>query len=107
MAGDTPSRSMPLEDRRASDVPATREDVEEIQRQLAALGLRMGATESELRMNTSVTADVRALLEAARVGLRVLGAIGTAVQWAAKIAGAAAAIYAAFQFLKHGGPPPK
>jgi hypothetical protein len=105
VSDDAPSRPMPLEERRAGDVPATRDDINQIKRELAAGGLRMTAIERELQMNTSVTADVRALLDAARVGLKVLGALGTAVTWAAKIAGAAVAIWGAWQAIKHGGAP--
>lgn len=104
---DTPSRPMPLEERRDPEAPVTRADLANMQRQLADVAVRMTATESELRMNTSVTADIRALLEAVRVGLRVLGAIGTAATWAAKIIGAAAVIYAAWEAIKHSGTPPK
>lgn len=107
MTDDIPSRPAPLDGlRRSGDIPATRDDIEQIQRQLTDGGTRMTAIESELRMNTSVTADVRALLDAARVGLKVLGALGTAATWAAKIAGAAVALYAAWQAIKHGGTPP-
>jgi len=35
----------------------------------------------------------------------VLGYIGTAAQWAAKVATAVAAIYAAWQLIRHGNPP--
>lgn len=106
MTDDQPGRPMPLEERRAGDIPATKDDIEQINRLLAALGLRMTANESELRMNTSVTAEVRALLEAMRVGMKVLGAIGTAATWAAKIAGAVAVIWGAWQAITHGGQPP-
>jgi UDP-N-acetylglucosamine enolpyruvyl transferase len=107
MTGDPQaSRPAPIDERRAGDIPATKDDVEQINRLLASLGLRMTANESELRMNTAVTAEVRSLLEAMRVGMKVLGAIGTAATWAAKIASAGAAIWAAWQFIKHGGTPP-
>jgi len=67
----------------------------------------MTAIETELRNNTALTAEVREILTFARTGLRVLGAIGTAVQWLAKIAAAAAALYAAWQAARHGIPPTK
>lgn len=104
MADDAPqpSRPMPLEERRDPEAPVTRADLARVQKQLADGGQRMSAIESELRMNTAVTSDVRALLEATRVGLKVLGALGTVATWAAKIIGAAAAIYAAWQAIKHG-----
>lgn len=107
MADDQPSRPAPLDERRASDIPATREDIVRIQSQLSTGDLRMGSMEKELRMNTELTADIRAFLETARAGLRVLGLLGTAAQWAAKIAAAVAALYTAYQLLRHGGPPPK
>lgn len=95
----------PIEDRRAPDAPVTRADLANVQRQLATGDLRMTAIEVELRNNTDLTADVKALLEAARVGLRVLGWMGSAATWAAKIATAIGAVYAAWQLIKHGNPP--
>lgn len=95
-----------LEERRNPDAPVTRSDLSNIQRQLATGDLRMNAIETELRNNTALTADIRALLEAARLGLRVLGTIGTVVQWAAKVVGGVAAIYAAWQLIRHGNSKP-
>jgi hypothetical protein len=98
---------MPLEERRDPEALVTRADLhalrEDVQRQLANGDLRMTSIESELRMNTSVTADIRALLEAGRTGLKVLGAIGFAAQWAAKIGAAVLTLYAAYQAVRHGG----
>ena len=105
MHEDDHEPTRPMEHRRCGDIPATKEDVNELQRQLTDVCARMTSTESELRMNTSVTAEIRALLEAARAGMRVLGALGTAAQWAGKIAAAVAAIYTAYHLLRHGGNP--
>lgn len=94
-----------IEERRDPDAPVTRADLVNVQRQLATGDLRMTAIEVELRNNTDLTADVKALLEAARVGLKVLGWMGSAATWAAKIATAIGAVYAAWQLIKHGSPP--
>jgi hypothetical protein len=94
-----------LEDRRDPDAPVTRSDLANVQRQLASGDLRMNAIESELRNNTSLTADVKALLDAARVGLKVIGWLGTAAVWAGKIAAGVGALYAAWQLIRHGAPP--
>jgi len=98
---------MPLDERRDPEAPVTRADLAGVQRQLSNGDLRMTAIETELRNNTALTAEVREILTFARTGLRVLGAIGTAVQWLAKIAAAAAALYAAWQAARHGIPPSK
>jgi len=98
---------MPLDERRDPEAPVTRADLAGVQRQLSNGDLRMTAIETELRNNTALTAEVREILTFARTGLRVLGAIGTAVQWLAKIAAAAAALYAAWQAARHGIPPTK
>lgn len=95
----------PTEDRRDPGAPVTRADLANVQRQLASGDLRMNAIEVELRTNTDLTADVKVLLEAARAGLRVLGWLGSAAAWAAKIATAIGAVYAAWQLIKHGNPP--
>jgi len=96
---------IPLEDRRDPDAPVTRTDLANVQRQLANGDLRMTAIEVELRTNTELTADVKALLEAVRAGLKVLGWLGSAAGWAAKVATAVGAVYAAWQLIKHGAPP--
>ena len=94
-----------FEDRRDPDAPVTRADLSNVHRQLANGEVRMTAIEAELRTNTALTADIRALLEAVRGGMRVLGAIGTAAQWLAKIAGAVAGLYGLWQLIRHGGAP--
>lgn len=67
---------------------------------------RMAAIEAELLANSAVTAEIRDILNVARVGLRVLGAIGTAVRWAGYIATALGAIYVAVYMATHGGKTP-
>lgn len=94
-----------MEERRDPDAPVTRSDLANVQRQLATGDLRMNAIETELRNNTAITADVKALLETARVGLKVIGWLGAAATWAAKLATAVGAVYAAWQLIKHGNPP--
>lgn len=98
---------MPLEERRDPDAPVTRADLANVQRQLAGGDTRMTGIETELRNNNTLMAEVRDILSFARTGLRVLGVIGTAVQWLAKIAAGAAALYAAWQAARHGLPPGK
>lgn len=95
----------PPEDRRDPSAPVTRSDMANVQRQLSSGDLRMTAIESELRNNTAITAEIRMLLETVRAGMRVLGAIGTAVTWLAKIAAGVGALYAAWQAARHGLPP--
>lgn len=95
---------LPLEERRDPNAPVTRSDMANVQRQLSSGDLRMTAIESELRGNTAMTAEVKALLDAARVGLKVIGWLGAAAVWSAKVATAIGAVYAAWQLIKHGNP---
>ena len=67
---------------------------------------RMGAMESELSVNSTVTAEVRDILSVAKVGLRVLGGVGTLVRWVGYLSAAGAAIYSAWYMVTHGGRPP-
>jgi len=96
---------MPLDERRDPDAAVTRSDLAGVQRQLNEGHLRMTAIELELRNNTQLTAEVREILAFARTGLRVLGAIGMAASWFAKIAAGIGAAYALYQALRHGTPP--
>lgn len=70
---------------------------------------RMDDMQAELAANTAVTNEVRELLGAVRSGLKVLGWIGTAVVWTAKLVAALAvagsAVYAFWHTLKTGQPP--
>lgn len=94
-----------LEDRRDPEAPVTRSDLANVQRQLANGDLRMTAIEAGLKTNTELTSDVKALLEAARMGLKVIGWLGSVVVWIAKIAAAMGTLYGAWQLIKHGNPP--
>lgn len=67
---------------------------------------RMDLMQAELKSNTDVTTEVREILSAVRTGLRVLGGLGTAAQWAGRLAAAAVALWGAFYALTHGGRPP-
>lgn len=101
------SRPTPLEERRDPDAPVTRADLANVQRQLASGDTRMTTIETELKANTKLTEDVKDLLDAARVGLKVVGWIGTAAVWVGKIAAAIATIWGAWQLIRHGSPPGK
>lgn len=96
---------IPLEDRRDPEAPVTRADLANVQRQLGAGEVRMTSIEVELKANTALTTDVKALLDAARMGLKVIGWFGTAAVWVGKIAAAIGTVYGAWQLIKHGNPP--
>jgi hypothetical protein len=62
----------------------------------------------ELERNSEITTDIRDILTAAKVGLRVLGGIGQAMRWLGLLATAGVAIYGAVYSATHGGQlPPK
>jgi hypothetical protein len=98
------------EPRRSTDIPANQEDVKALKGRLANCEAEMSTMSKLLAVNTQITAETKEVLDAVKAGLRVLGYIGTAAQWAAKLATAVAAIYAAWQLIRHGadsgGPKP-
>jgi len=104
----TPSRPMSLDIlKRSSDVPATQDDVKALKSRLASCEAEIASMSKLLAVNTQITSDTKDLLDAVKAGLRVLGYIGTAAQWAAKLATAIAAVYAAWQLIRHGADGPK
>lgn len=54
------------------------------------------------RENTEMTKDIKDLLVAARVGLKVLGGLGAIAKWAGTVAAAAVAIWGLVVALKSG-----
>lgn len=98
--------------------PATIEDLREryigqqfysIEERLEAGDKRMAALESELKAardelarNSEITQEIRDILAAVRLGLRVLGGIGQLVKWLGALAAAVAAIYGAWQAITKG-----
>jgi len=68
---------------------------------------RMDRMQTELNANTEITREVRDLMNAARVGFKVLGGLGTAAKWIAAIASAAAAVWGLIYAATHGGQMPK
>lgn len=68
---------------------------------------RMELFETELRENTTATLEIRDILQAARVGLKVLGGIGIAAKWLGTLAAAALAIWTFVYALLHNGATPK
>lgn len=67
---------------------------------------RMQRIEQELAANSTITAEIRDILSAVKLGLKVLGSIGLIVRWAGFIAAACAAIYTSWHMIQHGGKPP-
>lgn len=78
---------------------------QEIESQLARGAERMAALERELRDNTTVTREVRELMELGRNGFKVLGWLGVAAKWVGSLAAAAAAVWALVYAAMHGKPP--
>ena len=85
-----------------------------IHERLDAGDKRMQAIEAQLeentgltRENTEITKDIKEVLDAARLGFKVIGGIGAAAKWIGSIATAIAAIWGVLYLLSHGGVPPK
>lgn len=109
----TESRPMPLDGMETRDPtsPASIDDLRlvsyNVQRHLSTSDMRLSALESQLKLNTALTADTNALLQNIEYGMKVVAALGKMVQWAAKIATAIGALYAFYLLIIHGTPPPK
>lgn len=86
--------------------PDARARFDSIDQRLDAGSKRMKSIEQQLAENTELTRDVREFLETGRAGLRVLGVLGSVASWLGKLATAGLALWALFQAIKHGGPPP-
>ena len=83
--------------------------LEEIHQRLKAGDERMAGLERQVaentaltRENTAITRDIKDLLDAARLGFKVLGGLGVFIKWAGGIAAGLAALWA----LIHHGPKP-
>jgi hypothetical protein len=78
----------------------------DIDQRLARGDTRMASIEADLASNTAITREIRDLMDAARMGLRMLGGLGQAAKWCGVLATAAVALYTAGYMLLHGGQPP-
>lgn len=58
--------------------------------------VRMDRMESSITENTSLTKEIKDLMEIGRAGFKVLGWIGIAAKWIGAIAAAGASVYALF-----------
>ena len=103
---DTDQAGRPGRDRRNDLHSQNLRRFEEIEAQLAKGAERMTAIERELRDNTTVTREVRELMELGRNGFKVLGWLGIAAKWVGSLAAAAAAVWALVYAAMHGGKPP-
>jgi hypothetical protein len=78
-----------------------------IEDRLAEAEKQLSAMREELRDNSEITQDIREILVAAKVGLRVLGGLGQLVKWLGIVAGGVAAVYGAWQAITKGLQLPK
>lgn len=72
---------------------------------MAIIEQQLAATREELQRNSDITADIREILAAGRLGLKVLGALGQLVRWLGIVAGGLAAIYGAWHAFRQGADP--
>ena len=80
--------------------------MQDVSRCLEQGGAKMSSVQSELQQTSQTIGEVRDILAAVKVGLKVIGGIGTLVRWAGYVAAAGAAIYTFWHMLKNGGKPP-
>jgi hypothetical protein len=88
------------------DTQAVAARLADIDQRLARGDARMANIEADLSGNTAITREIRDLMTAARLGLRMLGGMGQVAKWLGMVATAAVAIYTAVHMLTHGGQPP-
>lgn len=72
-----------------------------------SLDARLREVERSIDANTDLTKEIRDVIVATKLGLRVLGGLGVAVKWAGMIAAGGLSIYAAIYAITHGGMPPE
>lgn len=77
-----------------------------IERRLDAGSKRMDLQDGLLAENTEITRDIRDLLTAARLGLKVLGGLGAVARWLGYLGAGGAALYTLWHMATHGGRPP-
>lgn len=65
---------------------------------------KLADAHEEIKRNSEITEDIREILSAGKLGLRVLGGIGQAVRWLGMLAAAAVAIYGAWQAIRGNAP---
>lgn len=87
--------------------PTDADRLEAIEVRLARGSVRMDEFATELKRNTDATEDIREILQAARLGFKVIGGLGAVFKWVGTLAGAAVAIWGLIYALTHGGVPPK
>lgn len=79
-------------------------ELNEIHLRLNAGEKRMQNIERALEDNTAITRDIKDILDAARVGFKVLGGLGAVFKWAGIVAGALVAIWSFILAVSHGAP---
>ena len=84
-----------------------------IEEQLAAGTERMDAFDATLKANTELIGavakqiqEVLDIMSTAKAGFRALGWLGAGVRWVGSVVAACAAVWAFYQMLRNGGPPP-
>jgi hypothetical protein len=97
-----------------SEFGRLQQDANELKRGHADLNTRVEALKAELQANTAVTRetaevtkDIKEVIDAARMGFKVIGGIGTIARWAGAIAFAIGTIWGLVYAAMHGGAPPK
>lgn len=78
------------------------EQVAEIGGRLQKGDRRMGAIETDLKLNTSTTLEIRDLLTAAKGAFRVLGWIGVGVKWVGGLAATAVGVWSLIDLIRNG-----
>lgn len=69
--------------------------------QLKAGDIRMKVIEDQLAENNTLTAEIKDILDAAKLGFKVIGGLGLLLKWAAGLGAAIATIWA----IWHGASP--
>ena len=78
-----------------------------IERQLQDGKERMDAMQIELSANTTITREIREILDVGRSGLKVLGGLAAVARWVGALAVAIGSVWGLIYGARHGVPPGK
>jgi peptidoglycan hydrolase CwlO-like protein len=101
------SLSPDLRDLDEADVRSIAERLDAGSKRMKAIEAQLAEQSQKIAENTSLTRDIRDLMEMARAGFRVLGVMGTAARWIGVIAAAGVSVWTLIQTIKSGHPPSK